>query len=623
MKESPRRAEAPLRQVEHDPCDTSAERHHYHPFYMDGTHSSYFEDAIQEPRDSGALHGFHDSYQHYANANEFDQSPMPHVGLDAEGSASHAPHPSAQSPPFALRSDNSLLRGVKNGAELPSPSCRTHELRREGPTQAYNMHRRSFSHEGPPFTPMPTLPQPSSRHSSAPPQAAGQHYGQFLGRFQSSQDAKAYRHSRMRFNRTPWRDPESDPTIAEIERHRQMHVKRIYDAMICGNHARDNAKSTALKRWVHEPHYQSDLVEAYAHKVFDCLIEQVKVGFRGWHQNDYVNDERKGEDDDKDIDCAGRLDNIITALEQEKSICENVMSSAWQIRMFVNAPKAYSKRKDQNRVGNSKRPNAKSNEASDDNPRAAKRQRAAPARGRQTRGRSSTVSELPISRGNTPQQPYEPTGLPYFTAPTLQRTAVSPPSTFLAPLAPSMRHDSRPNRGSFGQSQMSAMSPRAQSHTPQPPNIPRITSMPPVHQSAFSPPQLSQTHFSASPTPDDMKPTDMMQPWQQTDTFGGPSYDSFQQMNQGDNSEFSGIVDWQHDVHAYPPYAAHAEANLFEQHPELGVSLADVERLSSNSVDSANGEQNFQPWWQRLGVQQLPDHQMNLDREYGSGNAGN
>ncbi|KAI4960084.1 hypothetical protein J4E86_001704 [Alternaria arbusti] len=36
----------------------------------------------------------------------------------------------------------------------------------------------------------------------------------------------------------------------------------------------------------------------------------------------------------------GRQD-IVTALAQEKCICENVMCSAWQIRMFVNAPKAH------------------------------------------------------------------------------------------------------------------------------------------------------------------------------------------------------------------------------------------------------------------------------------------
>lgn len=52
----------------------------------------------------------------------------------------------------------------------------------------------------------------------------------------------------------------------------------------------------------------------------------------GWHG-------ASDEDEDKDINCAGRLDNIVTALAQEKCICENVMCSVWQIHMFVNAPK--------------------------------------------------------------------------------------------------------------------------------------------------------------------------------------------------------------------------------------------------------------------------------------------
>ncbi|KAI4950464.1 hypothetical protein J4E91_004347 [Alternaria rosae] len=52
----------------------------------------------------------------------------------------------------------------------------------------------------------------------------------------------------------------------------------------------------------------------------------------GWHG-------ASEEDEDKDINCAGRLDSIVTALAQEKCICENVMCSARQIHMFVNTPK--------------------------------------------------------------------------------------------------------------------------------------------------------------------------------------------------------------------------------------------------------------------------------------------
>jgi hypothetical protein len=533
---------------------------------------------------------------------------MSNIGFDAEVTASPDASYSGQTPRLDPQNGNSLLRGVEKYVKLISPSCRNRELQGEGPAQAYKMHRMSFSLGGPSFASMPSFLQPSSRHSSAPPQAVEQHYTPFLGRFRNSADAKDYRRTRMRFGRIPWREPKSDPTIPEIEHQRERHVERIYNAMVCGDHARDNAKSTALKRWVHEPHYQSDLVEAYAHKVFDCLLEQVKEGFRGWHQNDYVNDERKGEDDDKDIDCAGRLDNIITALEQEKSICENVMSSAWQIRMFVNAPKAYSKRKDQNRVGNSKRPNAKCNDTSDDNPRATKRAKTA-ARCRRPLGRSSTASELPLSQGRNPQL-FKSIELPCITTPTLHRVAANPPvETFLAPQAPSMSLVSRSHRGSFDQLQVGAVPGRAQPHTSQPQNIPHITSIPPTQQSAFSSQSMAHSHSSALHTPDEVKPTSIFRPfspWPQADTFVESLGSVSQHMDQGDNSNFAGIFDWSHVVEPYSPYGTPGNDKFSEQHPEMGISPADVELMPTSPAKHIAHDRAFTAFWQqKQGIQQL------------------
>ncbi|KAF1924251.1 uncharacterized protein M421DRAFT_73041, partial [Didymella exigua CBS 183.55] len=180
-------------------------------------------------------------------------------------------------------------------------------------------------------------------------------YSSYRGLFGDSDAARDHRHMSTRFGRQPYIFPEDDPTIGEVERDRNMHVGRIYDAMVCGDRAQDNPGSIAMKRWVNGAHYKSDLVEAFAHKVFDCLLVQVQEGFRGWHHNDYVDDDRKGEKEDREADCANRLENIIDALEREKTVCEDVVTSASQIRMFVNAPIAYAQRKFQNRQGNSKR----------------------------------------------------------------------------------------------------------------------------------------------------------------------------------------------------------------------------------------------------------------------------
>jgi len=618
MKKSPRQTDVPIRQIELYAGDSFPERHLYIPSDIDNSHS-YFGEALGGAGDSESLRGLHDPYsQHYGHANDFSQPHHPNTGLDKKRPTSHDLSPSVQPPRFDLPSNNTILRDIENYVEHTSSTCQDNELGRAEPSQVYMMHRRSFSVEGHPSMPMSSFPQPSSRHSSAPPQAAG-HYGPFLGRFMDSAEAKLHRRTRMRFGRLPWRDPESDPTIAEIELHRAEHVERIYNAMVCGEYARDNAKSTALKRWVHEPHYQSDLVEAYAHKVFDCLLEQVKEGFRGWHQNDYVNDERKGEDDDKDIDCAGRLENIITALQQEKSICENVMSSAWQIRMFVNAPKAYSKRKDQNRVGNSKRPNARGSEVPDDNPRLSKR-----ARVRQARVRSSAA--MPLSQNTPPQHSYEPNGLPHFTTPNMQRSILSPPTTaFLAPPAPSMRPSPRSNDGSFSQGRLTAVSPPglsqgvlriSQPHA-QTQLASQTPSISPLHQSPFSPPSVSYSDFSTSPMPGGVKPANIDQhfsPWQHSTALGDISYGSLPHMSPVESLDISGIQDWQHVVHSFPTSDAPDSSNAFAHHPELGVSLCDVEGFQSNPESDAARENGFQSFWQQQqGVQQLPHTGLPLD----------
>ncbi|KAF2626760.1 hypothetical protein BU25DRAFT_342855, partial [Macroventuria anomochaeta] len=196
------------------------------------------------------------------------------------------------------------------------------------------------------------MPNPASGDSS---EVHFTPYGPYRGLFHDSDGARDHRHFCTRFGRQTYIHPEDDPSIDQVESDRNHHVGRIYDAMIRGDRAQDNAGSIAMKRWVHCAHYKSDLVEAFAHKVFDCLLVQVKEGFRGWHHNDYVDDDRKGEKEDREADCVGRLENIIDALEREKTICEDVVNSASQIRMFVNAPIAYASRKLQNRLGNSKR----------------------------------------------------------------------------------------------------------------------------------------------------------------------------------------------------------------------------------------------------------------------------
>ncbi|CAO2654598.1 Nn.00g113310.m01.CDS01 [Neocucurbitaria sp. VM-36] len=539
---------------------------------------------------------------------------MPNSGVDAQN-ASHDPLHSEVSLSFVARNDNDLRRGAETYAELSSSGNRSHEVGRgetylpqEGPPHPYNMHRKSVSLASPATAPMQLLPYPSSRHSSAPPQAAGQSNFAAFGRlFNNSADAKRHRHIKMRFDRHAY--DENDSSIALVEAHRQRHVERIYNAMTRGDLARDNAGSTAMKRWTREPHYPSDLVEAYAHKVFDCLLEQAKEGFRGWHHNDYVADDRKGEDEDRDVNCAGRLENVINALELEKTICEDVMNSACQIRMFVNAPKAYSNRKHQNRVGNSKRPGAKASTL-DPTTRSSKVRKTSD---RRSRARSSTTSSMITSSNVTVQPPREMSIMPPFTNPALQRVSSSAPSGgFHAPQAPAMHQPIvRSQRSSFGQHQAtpispSATSPRATSYTISLPHIPRITSMPPAQQSPFlSPPLLSQGHFSAPATPDDMNSSNVDAPlnsWPQTSMCSDSFSAAFQGSHTSGDTCFPQVADWSQNVSTFAPFTPcelAGTANYFEHHPEIGVTMADVEQQPPTQVGDISHNVDLSSVWQQ------------------------
>ncbi|KAH7088978.1 hypothetical protein FB567DRAFT_493413 [Paraphoma chrysanthemicola] len=555
----------------------------------------------------------------HANANAFGQYHAANYDFDAERNIVDHRQPSEQAPPFVSENDEVFLRGIENIDANAGPGTQIREPRRNdalipyGTPTPYSMLRRSISRasESPALAPMQSF-QPA-RYDATPQDFAPVRqtkYEPFQYRFNSSVEARDYRRRETRFGRTPYCDPNIDTTITEIENNRQRNVERIYNAMTSGESAKDNRGSIAMKRWVLDAHYPPDLVEAYAHKVFDCLLAQAKEGFRGWVHNDYVADERKGEDIDKDVDCAGRLDNIVQALEHEKTICEDVMNSACQIRMFVNAPRAYSNRKHQNRVGNSKRGRTK--DTPDPNPRPAK---AARAGGRRTRARSSTTSDMPPSRGTTPQyhQPLQATAMPYFHTPPSQQGLASSPGISLhsaTRFAPPLQRPNLPiARSSFGQfsnstTSSSALSPRTL-HAPQM-HTPRMLTAPSDHMMPRLSPQPPSYGDSPIPaTPEDAKspPTDKgLALWRE------PGF-----LDQDGSS---------HHPHNSPAIDPMLGGWNFSDHtpcerPGLDMfdgtttgptcSLTDLERQQTSQLAGLPNEDMFQSFWdQQHGVQQFP-----------------
>jgi hypothetical protein len=615
MTSSSRQAGPSPRSSEVSNHDTFPERH-YDGTAAQDTDFQYLRDNISTPHPSGALYvypGLPD--RSHGNANDYNQYQDPYSNFQSETSVLRNRQPSEAASPFAQQNGHGPLRGIEDFAEAASPSVQGRELvRREpallhGAPSPYNMPRRSESvaSGSPALHPMLSFPHTSMEQGAGQGEEERPRLSKYMScpsRLPDSASAREYRRQQTQFDRKPYRDPNTDETIADIENNRRVHVERIYNAMTSGEIARDNSNSIAVKRWITEAHYPPDLVEAFAHRVFDCLLDQVKYGFRGWVHNDYVADERKGEDVDREVDCAGRLDNIIDSLRLEKTICEDVLNSACQVRTFVNAPKAYASRKHQNRLGNSKRGRAK--DAPDGNPKAAKAPRTGPKH--KTRGRSNTASDMPSSRGNTPQyqQPQQQqqqtaAQLPYFSGSNFPNLSPGPiTSGHLMPrFAPT--HRSNLSAGSsYGQQPLAIMSPPPAT-SPQLPHasqlqIARTATMPPQHQSpTMTPPTpLSHGPYFASDALEEAKPAagqTAFDSWNAGRHFDGIPYTSFESSEPAVDPKLT-QMQWNFGGHSDEDGASN-----FLDHSSQYVNPADVERGHSLNGDTCFNFQGFGAGW--------------------------
>lgn len=587
--------------------------------------SEYFDNALES---TDYLHPL----QYYLGSNVEADDAQANMSnqYDMASSSSDGQRNTAQQQQCPPQRSEGVRRGIMNYAE--SPGLIRTGLEAESNAQylsgaaasPYNTHRRSHSatSQRSVFTPMPNLPAATAEST----EARRTPYGPYRRLFADTDAARAHRHMSTRFGRQPYIPPEEDDTIGEVERERTLNVGRIYDAMICGDRAQDNPGSIAMKRWVTGAHYKSDLVEAFAHKVFNCLLVQAKEGFRGWHHNDYVDDDRKGEKEDREANCAQRLEYIIDALEREKTVCEDVVNSASQIRMFVNAPIAYAQRKAQNRQGNSKRGRAK--DTSDRNPRPTIRRRT----GARQMNRSTVTPDRPMSRDTTPQfQTPMPPGLPYDSTGLSQPTQSSPTFGRLAPRQTSQNSATVMPQLPTGYRQATATAPPVTARPYMPPatvlvaamSPPMVTSTRPynkhptmVSKAQILPAQTSPLpsvpqiyiHHSSPPSPEDVKYPGLAsspEDWPTNDTV-----DTFGTAI--DPSLFT--EDILFIPEAWPnesdPVQATAGINKsYQQQPVTHVSLGDIEHVPVQCpvYDDRDPVLDFGSYWNELHVvQQLP-----------------
>jgi hypothetical protein len=212
-----------------------------------------------------------DDWEPHANPSDPASYAVPKPGIGLESSVS-------QPPQQRFPNDEDLLRDVDKYAEASRLDYREQARVARLPytiqpfASPDTLEHSSIMNSFPCYT--KDTPQPMQHSSSK--------YEPYRARFDSSESASKHRKEATRFNRKPYRPPDTDYTISKVQRDRLYHVERVYNAMTCSDAARDNKGSIAMKRWVHGAYYDSGLVEAYAHKVLDCLIQQAKQGFRGW-----------------------------------------------------------------------------------------------------------------------------------------------------------------------------------------------------------------------------------------------------------------------------------------------------------------------------------------------------
>ena len=299
-------------------------------------------------------------------------------------------------------------------------------------------------------------------------------------------------------------------------------------------------------------------------------------------------DDRKGEDEDRDVTCEERLESIIRALEEEKTICEDVMNSACQIRMFVNAPKAYANRKYQNRVGNSKRGKPKDSDAAEPPSKARKLNSKQATRAR--RSESDVLGEPSAhARLNSRASHLSPLPQSYIGFTTPPPYPVSPEPRAIPSLAP-MYSQPHAQQRTYAMSLPARASPLAR----------RVSSIPPQqHTPLRSTATLAHDTHSAPPSPDDAPVSHVSDvDWSSIQRYGNTFYP-------GDAPLFDESWRWSNRVSEH--VFTGADANLFTVHPEAASKVLSPGQQLDGAFASTN---SFPEYWEHQhGIQPLPDLQ--------------
>ncbi|KAF2626759.1 hypothetical protein BU25DRAFT_459038 [Macroventuria anomochaeta] len=155
--------------------------------------------------------------------------------------------------------------------------------------------------------------------------------------------ATAYR---SRVTRPPKQLGTSDPTIARVKARQETYIYEMVQAMFKVDTVKDNPTFEGVFWFTrgHKNVVSAYDVEAACRVLFKAVLDRCEIGHRGLDREDRLY-KKYPEKIDLNGSCEARINNVITALCEWKSICKDVLTSDAKIGQLANAPASIAKDK--------------------------------------------------------------------------------------------------------------------------------------------------------------------------------------------------------------------------------------------------------------------------------------
>ena len=149
--------------------------------------------------------------------------------------------------------------------------------------------------------------------------------------------------------------PARDATINHVKSRQEQYIREMIQAVFNMDGIHDNPTFGGRKMFIHGHKSQVSGydVEAACRALFAAIISRCEFGYRGSaHANRLLNQGKNFEHVDRDGNCQTRIDNIIKALKEWKSICKEIVLTDSKIYNLANAPASVWQDKMEQKINN-------------------------------------------------------------------------------------------------------------------------------------------------------------------------------------------------------------------------------------------------------------------------------